>query len=151
MSQVNVPSSHLFPLVPVYCHIFGIRIRVSYIHVLVTYSIYCTLQMKGKWESKINAWFEFMYSQNETVRPRHFQNRIIMFCLQFPHSCICQWIIWGSAYECRNWERGRAVSFLGIHKSDFQYRYLQFLHAIAASTVQSRQFFESTRPEQLFE
>jgi hypothetical protein len=24
-------------------------------------------------------------------------------------------------HECRNWERGRAVSFLGIHKSDFRY------------------------------
>jgi hypothetical protein len=28
---------------------------------------------------------------------------------------------------------------------------IQFLHALAASTVQSRQFFESTLPEQLFE
>jgi hypothetical protein len=28
---------------------------------------------------------------------------------------------------------------------------MQFLHALAASTVQSRQFFESTLPEQLFE
>jgi len=24
-------------------------------------------------------------------------------------------------HDCRNWERGRAVSFLGIHKSDFRY------------------------------
>jgi hypothetical protein len=24
-------------------------------------------------------------------------------------------------HECRNWERGHAVSFLGIHKSDFQH------------------------------
>ncbi len=24
-------------------------------------------------------------------------------------------------HECRNWEGGRAVSFLGIHKSDFRY------------------------------
>jgi hypothetical protein len=24
-------------------------------------------------------------------------------------------------HECRNWERGRAVSFLGIHKLDFRY------------------------------
>jgi hypothetical protein len=28
---------------------------------------------------------------------------------------------------------------------------IQFLHALAASTVQSRQFFESTLTEQLFE
>ncbi len=24
-------------------------------------------------------------------------------------------------HECRNWERGRAVSFLGLLKSDFRY------------------------------
>jgi hypothetical protein len=33
-------------------------------------------------------------------------------------------------HECRNWERGCAVSFLGIHKSDFRYsvgKYYDFL------------------------
>jgi hypothetical protein len=28
-----------------------------------------------------NALLRFMYSQNETARPRYFQNRIIIFCL----------------------------------------------------------------------
>jgi hypothetical protein len=42
----------------------------------------CTLQMKGRWESNINAWFRFMYiPRNETARPHYFQNIIIMFCL----------------------------------------------------------------------
>ncbi len=30
-------------------------------------------------------------------------------------------------HECRNWERGRTVSFLGIHKSDFQYSIVSFI------------------------
>jgi hypothetical protein len=51
------------------------------------------------------------------------QNRIIMFCLPI---CFCERFLYyqaQSAYlaECRNWERGRAVSFLGTHKSDFRY------------------------------
>ncbi len=36
------------------------------------------------WESNINVWFQFMYSQkprNEIAQPHYFQNRIIMFCL----------------------------------------------------------------------
>ncbi len=40
-----------------------------------------TLQMKGRWESSINVWFPFMYSQKWNC---YFQNRIINFCL--PHS-----------------------------------------------------------------
>ncbi len=36
------------------------------------------LQMKGQWESNINVWFPFMYSQKWIC---YFQNRIIMFCL----------------------------------------------------------------------
>jgi hypothetical protein len=62
---------------------------------------------------------------------------------KFPHSCICERFIFfprigclfccnqkrqtdpgihrSQTHECRNWERGRVVSFLEIHKSDFQY------------------------------
>ncbi len=41
-----------------------------------------------------------------------FQNRIVIFCL--PISTFMYQI-----HECRNWERGCSVSFLGRHKSDF--------------------------------
>jgi hypothetical protein len=63
---------------------------------------------------------------------------------QFPHSCICERVIYSqdrSAYfaaaksadrsweyindsqkhECRNFERGHAVSFLGVFVSNFRY------------------------------
>ncbi len=40
-----------------------------------------TLQMKGQWESNINVWFQFMYSQKWNC---YFQNRIVMFCLPVP-------------------------------------------------------------------
>ncbi len=37
--------------------------------------------MKGRWESNINVWFPFMYSQRWNC---YFQNRIIMVCLSVP-------------------------------------------------------------------
>ncbi len=37
-----------------------------------------TLQMKGRWESNLNVWFPFMYSQKWNS---YFQSRIITFCL----------------------------------------------------------------------
>ncbi len=40
-----------------------------------------TLQWKGQWESNINVWFPFMYSQKLNF---YFQNRIIMFCFPVP-------------------------------------------------------------------
>jgi hypothetical protein len=43
--------------------------------------IFLTLQMKGRWESNINDWFPFMYSQKWNS---YFQNIIIMFCLPVP-------------------------------------------------------------------
>ncbi len=97
--------------------------------------------------------------RNETARPRYFQNIIIMFCLPittfiyplgtyiFPGSiclfCCSQigrpilWLINRShIHECRNWEWGRAVSsFLGIHKSDFHFRYC--VEWLLANTVYS--------------
>jgi hypothetical protein len=84
--------------------------------------------------------------RNETAQPRYFQNRILMIC--FPiFTFMYLWAIYNSQdlglpillqpnrqtnpgnieiahryiYECRNWEWGRAVSFLEIHKSDFRY------------------------------
>jgi hypothetical protein len=75
-----------------------------------------------------------------TARPHYFQYRVIVspnfhihvsacgryiyfqdwFALLLPNR---QWeyINRFQIHECRNWERGRAVSFPGIHKSDFRY------------------------------
>ncbi len=39
------------------------------------------LQMKGRWESNLNVWFPFMYSQKWNC---YFQNIITMFCLPVP-------------------------------------------------------------------
>ncbi len=40
---------------------------------------------------------------------------------QFPHSCTCEGFVNSQIHECRHWEQGRAVSFLGTQKSDFCY------------------------------
>ncbi len=39
------------------------------------------LQMKGRWESNINVWLPFMYSQKWNC---YYQNRFILFCLPVP-------------------------------------------------------------------
>ncbi len=103
--------------------------------------MYSTLHMKGQWESNINIW---CIPRNETVQPRYFQNRIIMLCLPvspliylweiyvFPGSvcllCCSQYVerSWEyinrtQTHECRNWDWGRGIPFLGIHKFDFPY------------------------------
>ncbi len=86
------------------------------------------------------------FPRSKTARPRSFQKRIIIFCLPFSTSlylwaiyilscsvCLFCWsqegrpilgiyINHSRIHEHRNWEWGRAVSFLGIqHKSDFRY------------------------------
>ncbi len=72
--------------------VIGSRIRdVAALHLplmplLVKDTIYCTIivlkMMKGRWESNINVWFWFMYSQKLNCgTSRYFENRIIMFCL----------------------------------------------------------------------
>jgi hypothetical protein len=45
------------------------------------------VQMKDRWESNINVWFPFMYSQ---IWNCYFQNRLIMSVSQFLHSYICE-------------------------------------------------------------
>ncbi len=98
-----------------------------------------TLQMKCRWESNINVWFPFMYSQNWNC---YLQNRIIMFSLPVPTLIYLWEIIYfqdQSAYsaagkhvdrsleyinhsqtqECGNWDWGRAFPRKGIHKRDF--------------------------------
>ncbi len=46
-----------------------------------TKGTFFALQMKGRWQSSLNVWFPFLYSQKLNC---YFQNRIIMFCLPVP-------------------------------------------------------------------
>jgi hypothetical protein len=77
-----------------------------------------------------------MYPGNETAWPCYFQNRILMFCvtarnLYIPRIGLLMllkpnrqtnlgniYVNRSQIHGYRNWERGRAVSFLGIYKSD---------------------------------
>ncbi len=98
------------------------------------------LQRKGRWESNINVWFPFMYSQKLNC---YYLNRIIMFCLSVPlliylweiHigiswtglPILLQGNMWtdpgninrSQTHECGNWDWGRAIPRKGIHKWDF--------------------------------
>jgi hypothetical protein len=79
-----------------------------------------TLQMKGRWESNINVWFPFMYSQKWNC---YFQNRIIMCCFSFP-SLIYLWemyIFQGSVHmnvEIKT-EAAQSPEKEYVHKWDF--------------------------------
>ncbi len=98
-----------------------------------------TLQMKGRWESNINVWLPFMYSQKYNC---YFQNRIIMFCLPiptliylleiytFPGSvclfCCKKYVDWSWEYinrsqthKCGNWYWGHAIPRKGIYRCNF--------------------------------
>ncbi len=102
------------------------------------------LQMKSWWESNINFWFPFMYSQKWNCDASSFPNRIIMFCLPFLHSFICERFIFfqdrsvyfaaakyvdrsweyincSQTHECRNWDWGCPISLPGIHKLYYRY------------------------------
>ncbi len=103
-----------------------------------------TLQMKGRWESNINVWFPFMYSQNWNC---YFQNRIIMVCLLVPTltylweiyifpGSVClfcgrkyvdrswYYINRSQAHECGNWGWGRTIPRKGIQSGIFVAVYL---------------------------
>ncbi len=107
---------------------------------------YSALQMKGRWESKVNVWFRFMYSlkwncaaslfpkRNYNVLSPNFHIPVSMSDLHqysqdqsayFAAAKLADWsweyINRTQIHECRNWEQGPAVSFLGIHESDFRY------------------------------
>ncbi len=56
-----------------------------------------TLQMKGRWESNINVWLPFMYSQKWNC---YFQNGIVMLCLRVP-TLIYLWEIYIFPRICR--------------------------------------------------
>ncbi len=101
--------------------------------------IYCTLQVKGQWKSNINVWFRFMYSQkwdcsvslfpkqNYNVMAPNFhihvsvsdlysQDRSAYFAAAKYADCSWEYTNRSQIYEYRNWEQGRAASFLGMHK-----------------------------------
>ncbi len=100
--------------------------------------------------------------RNETVQPRYFQIRNIMFCLPISTLtlynlweiyCIyfqnwsvsiaaakyvnqsCEYINSPQTHECRNWDWGRAIPFPGIHKWDFRYSAVVFSLLRAWSTT----------------
>ncbi len=98
--------------------------------------------MKGRWESNINVWFPFMYSQKWNC---YFLNRVIIFCLPVPtlidlwEIYIFPWLVclfccreicrvdrsWeyinrSQTHECGNGDWGRAISRKGIHKQDLR-------------------------------
>ncbi len=111
-------------------------LNITNIQTILTY----TPQMKGRWESNINVWFPFMYSQKWNC---YFQNSIIMFCLSVP-TLIYLWEIYifpglvclfccrkvcgptwedinsSQTHECGNCDWGCAIPRKGIHKSDFR-------------------------------
>ncbi len=103
----------------------------SFFTLLKTFTQRTTLQRKGRWESNINVWFPFMYSQKWFW---YFQNRIIMFCHPVPvyfqdrsaYSAAGKYVdrSWeyinrSQTHECGNWDWGCAIPRKGIHKWDF--------------------------------
>ncbi len=93
-------------------------------------SMPCTLKIKSRWESNINGWFPFMYSQKWNC---YYKNIIIMFCLpvttfQDRSAYSAAWkyvdrsweyITCSQTHECGNWDWGHAIPRKGIHKWDF--------------------------------
>ncbi len=90
------------------------------------------LKMKGRWESNINDWFLFRYSQkwncaaslfpkqNYNVLTLNFHIHVFVSDLYIPRIGL-PILMHLQIHECRNWKWRRTVSFLEIHKSDFRY------------------------------
>ncbi len=96
----------------------------------------------AQWESKINVWFRFMYSQKWNCAASLFPKQNYNVCLPistfmylwaiyiFPGS-VCLYLLQpnrptdpgnmkcSQIHKCRNWEWGCAVSFMGINKIGF--------------------------------
>ncbi len=107
---------------------------------------FLTLQIKARWESNINAWFPFMYSQKGNCAASLFpkQNCNVLSPNSYTHisvrdlyisriglclfccSQICgvdrswEYINRSQTHECgNNWDWGRAIPQKGIHKWNF--------------------------------
>ena len=80
--------------------------------------------MKGQWNSNINVWFPFMYSQKFSVskflhsyiceRFIHFLDRSVYFAVAKYVGGSWEYINRSQTHECGNWDCGRAIPFLGI-------------------------------------
>ncbi len=125
--------------------------------------------MNGRWESNINVWFPFMYSQKwncaaslfptqnyNVLSPNSYTqislrdlyiSRIGLLILLQPNMLDRSWeyINHSQTYECRNWDRGRTIPFLGIHKLDFWYRvYPNMAYGTCAYILEIRQHLTQT-------
>ncbi len=115
--------------------------------------------MKAPWESNINIWYDLCIPRNETALSRYFQNRIIMFCLPistfmylwmisvfsgsvclFCLTILAIYINCSQIHECRNRERDRTVSFLGIYKSNFRYSACAHTYNLVIFVAQPRSY-----------
>ncbi len=118
-------------------------------HLLLVEQIEYPLQVKGWWESNINVWFPFMYSQKWNCKASLFPKE--NYNVLFPSSCthisvrdfyisriglsifcciqICRPILGIFKSLTDTWMYvgiGRAIPFLGIHKLDFMYSSVYF-------------------------
>ncbi len=90
------------------------------------FNIFCsTLQMKGQWESNINVWFRFMYSQkwNCWLFPKQnykvlspnptliYQDRSVYFAAAKYADQSWEYINHSQTQECRDWDWGRGAPF----------------------------------------
>ncbi len=81
-----------------------------------------TLQMKGRWESNIKAWFPFKYSQKlncaASFFPKHnynFQDRSVYFPPAKYVDRSWEYTTRSQTRECGTWDCGRAIPRKGIH------------------------------------
>jgi hypothetical protein len=123
----------------------------------VTQEMYA-LQMKGCWES----WFPFMHSQKwncpATLFPKqnynvlspnsythisvgdlYFLGSVCLFCCsQICGPILGIYINRSQTHECRNWEWGHTIPFLGIQKLDFQHSVLVTQQCTNANNFQQQ-------------
>ncbi len=104
-----------------YCHFCHESFKFFLLPTVCTTTTYTTKKIR------------FMCSQNESARLRsQFPFMYLWAIFIFPGSW--EYINCSEIHECRNWERGRAVSFLGIFVSNFRYSvFAVYLHSTTAS------------------
>ncbi len=73
---------------------------------------------EGPMRMQFKCWFLFMYSQELNCAASLFPKQNCNVLSPNFHIRVSNR---SQTHECRNWERGRAVSFLGIHIFDFRY------------------------------